>query len=213
MAISRRAILKLGVSYGTGAINHGNDSIAYERELRKLANNPAFSNFESAMEQAEEIMAAVASAEAESSIEAAESAEAESSAGAAVSAEVADSVDTAKIVAHTESFETAAAEAAESAELVEQTQEQITPSSEGESEAENPADKATEDTPHENPLKDIIVEAKHFRDVCSQLALSSLYLQMTDVINTMQEECLPAVDDLAKIKQDYNAILDYLKHC
>lgn len=197
MAISRRAILKLGVSYGTGVINHGNDSIAYERELRKLAENPAFGNFERAMEQAEEIMAAAAVAEPAEPAEAAEVAEvtkvtaSAKAAGAAESAAPDEPQNQAGPAGETE----AAAPVAETAEAAAST------------------DKAAEEALHENPLRDIIAEAKRFRDVCSQLALSSLYLQMTNVINAMQEECLPAVDDLVKIKQDYNAILDYLKHC
>ena len=36
---------------------------------------------------------------------------------------------------------------------------------------------------------------------------------MLSIINTMREECLPAVDDIDKLKHDYNAIVDYLAHC
>ena len=54
MAISRREILKYGVSYGTGVINFNNDSIAYERELRKLYQDVSFNTFLEELEKAEE---------------------------------------------------------------------------------------------------------------------------------------------------------------
>ena len=43
MAISRREALKHGISYGTGTINHGNDSIVYDRALRKFPKDETFS--------------------------------------------------------------------------------------------------------------------------------------------------------------------------
>lgn len=193
MAISRRAILKLGVSYGTGIINHGNDSIVYERELRKLASNPAFDDFESAMGRAAEAISSAAPEQLQTQTGSNE-------------------VDTSTVAnAASLTLETP----------LPNTDSPVTSSPEKQSnEAERFTSKeaigeepTNAETPHENPLKDIIETAERFRELCSQLALSSLYLQMTSVINAMQEECLPAVDDLAKIKQDYNAILDYLKHC
>lgn len=61
MAISRRLILKLGVSYGTGAINFGNDSVAYDRELRGLPENTVFAAFLETLREAEERLIAATS--------------------------------------------------------------------------------------------------------------------------------------------------------
>jgi len=48
MAISRREALKHGISYGTGTINHGNDSIVYDRALRKFPKDETFSQLKAA---------------------------------------------------------------------------------------------------------------------------------------------------------------------
>lgn len=203
MAISRRAILKLGVSYGTGVINYGNDSIVYERELRKLARNPAFDNFETALKRTEEI---ISSATLEHSRMQADSNETE------VSLATDASSPTPEVPLPNSGSPAASAFTASTPDG--QIDKAEHPIDDDPSNAEpTDAQPAAAETPHENPLKDAIEAAGRFRELCSQLALSSLYLQMTNVINTMQEECLPAVDDLANIKRDYNAILNYLQHC
>ena len=50
MAISRREALKHHISYGTGTLNHGNDSIVYDRALRKFPEDQTFSQREAAIE-------------------------------------------------------------------------------------------------------------------------------------------------------------------
>lgn len=62
MAISRREALKRGISYGTGVINHGNDSIAYDRALKTF---PADDSYAA-------LRAAIAEGDAESALPAAQ---------------------------------------------------------------------------------------------------------------------------------------------
>lgn len=49
MAISRREALKHHISYGTGTLNHGNDSIVYDRALRKFPADETFSQLKDAI--------------------------------------------------------------------------------------------------------------------------------------------------------------------
>ena len=58
MAISRREALKHHISYGTGTINHGNDSIVYDRALRKFPKDETFSQLKSAIDEGDVIAAA-----------------------------------------------------------------------------------------------------------------------------------------------------------
>ena len=58
MAISRREALKHGISYGTGALNHGNDIIVYDRELRKFPKDETFSQLKQAIEAGDATVAA-----------------------------------------------------------------------------------------------------------------------------------------------------------
>lgn len=58
MAISRREALKHGISYGTGSLNHGNDSIVYDRELRKFPKDETFSQLKQAIEAGDATAAA-----------------------------------------------------------------------------------------------------------------------------------------------------------
>lgn len=58
MAISRREALKHGISYGTGTINHGNDSIVYDRALRKFPKDETFSQLKSAIDAGDATAAA-----------------------------------------------------------------------------------------------------------------------------------------------------------
>lgn len=114
MAISRREILKRGVSYGTGVINHGNDSIVYDRELRKFPQAGCYGEMRSAIEAG--------------------------------------------------------------------------------------------DTPR------ALEAAKVFRQLCGNLAMSSLYTKCAPVIRALEEECLPPVEDLEKLEGDYASLVDYLSH-
>lgn len=57
MAISRREALKHNISYGTGTINHGNDSIVYDRALRKFPKDETFSQLKSAIDEGDAIAA------------------------------------------------------------------------------------------------------------------------------------------------------------
>lgn len=58
MAISRREALKHNISYGTGTINHGNDSIVYDRALRAFPKDETFSQLKSAIETGDATAAA-----------------------------------------------------------------------------------------------------------------------------------------------------------
>ncbi len=58
MAISRREALKHNISYGTGTLNHGNDSIVYDRALRKFPKDETFSQLNQAIEAGDAIAAA-----------------------------------------------------------------------------------------------------------------------------------------------------------
>ncbi|MBQ6585459.1 MAG: hypothetical protein IJH83_01465 [Coriobacteriales bacterium] len=62
MAISRRDILRLGVSYGTGCITFGNNSVAYDRELRKLPEYEQLEEFLAAFREAQDRLAEEAEA-------------------------------------------------------------------------------------------------------------------------------------------------------
>lgn len=53
MAITRREALKHGISYGSGVINHGNDSIAYDKDLRSFPQNNAWAEMQEALEGVE----------------------------------------------------------------------------------------------------------------------------------------------------------------
>lgn len=50
MAISRREALKRGISYGTGVITHGNDSIAFDRALRAFPADGTYRAFRGALD-------------------------------------------------------------------------------------------------------------------------------------------------------------------
>ncbi len=177
MAISRREILKLGVSYGTGTIHFGNDSLRYDRELRKVPQNTLLQEFLDQLEAAEVHMME-------------EAVEAEAQATEATTEE---------------------AMAAEAVEPAANPKEEPTlPESEQDTEE-------TEETPDEedipNPLEDAIKAAEEFRAFCGQMAFSDLGVQTTAIINTMREAALPAVADIAKLKEDYGKIVAYLQHC
>ena len=163
MAISRREIIKLGVSYGSGAINFGNDSVAYERALRKLPEDTHLAEFLEELERVTEVLAA------------------EEAAAEAVAEEAEKPTD---IVIKDET-----------------AGQGPVPEAEPEPEA-----------PHENPLAGAIDKAFAFRAYCASLALGELFVQTTGLITAMREECLPAVEDIDKLKSDYNAIVDYLQH-
>lgn len=167
MAISRREILKRGVSYGTGVINFENDCIAYERELRKLANNTLLDTFLATLANVEQHIL-----------------------------EQSDEAEELTPQPGSEALRNNAEASLENSlrNDVEKTLENNT------------------DSP-ENPLTPALEAAYQFRDLCSTLALSDLYMKMNSIIATMQQSCLPAVEDLANIKADYAAIIAYLSHC
>lgn len=58
MAISRREALKHHISYGTGTLNHGNDSIVYDRELHKFPTDQTFSQLKQAIDEGDTAAAA-----------------------------------------------------------------------------------------------------------------------------------------------------------
>ena len=51
--ISRRLAVKVGISYGTGAMNFGNDALVFERELRKFPQDTSFDDLKTAVEAAD----------------------------------------------------------------------------------------------------------------------------------------------------------------
>ena len=53
MTITRRKALAAGISYGTGCLHFGNDSIVYNRELRKLPANTTYQDLRAAIENAD----------------------------------------------------------------------------------------------------------------------------------------------------------------
>lgn len=53
MTITRRKALAAGISYGTGCLHFGNDSIVYNRELRKLPDDTSYRDLRAALEQAD----------------------------------------------------------------------------------------------------------------------------------------------------------------
>ena len=177
MAISRREIIKLGVSYGSGAINFGNDSVAFERALRKLPQDTHLAEFLDELERVTEVLAAEEAA-----------AEAAAAEAEAADEEVAEDAAEPTLESETSGQEPISAEE---------------PAAEPEPEAE---------APHENPLAGAIEKAFAFRSFCASLALGELFVQTTALITTMREECLPAVEDIDKLKAGYNAIADYLQH-
>lgn len=167
MAISRREILKRGVSYGTGVINFNNDCIAYERELRKLASNTLLDTFLTTLASVEQNII-----------------------------EQSDKAEETELQPNSE-----AASQDSEASLEESLRSDI----------ENELSDSEE--PQENPLTPALEAACEFRDLCSALALSELYMQMNNTITALQQSCLPAVEDLVSIKTNYEAIVAYLSHC
>ena len=194
MAISRREILKLGVSYGTGAINFGNDSVVYERELRKLVGDETLENFLESIKSAQELI--------DSQIAALEQ-----EAAAALEQEVATAQEPAA------EQEQCAPEEQEPKQDATDTQEQKQEPASALSTEQKASLDAEEQEPEENPLKDTVAAGKTFQELCARLALSDLYTQMSVIIAALNNACLPAVEDLSKLKESYQAIIDYLKRC
>lgn len=184
MAISRRDILKLGVSYGTGVINFNNDSIVYDRALRKLPEDNLLSIFLSEITKAEENMAALLN----------EPVEAEN--------------ETKKVCADDCANNSCGEQTPPSPAQPSPAKDEAPEEIEENADTTPPAS----EQPRENPLNDAIAAAENFRELCSKYALSSLYVQMSAIIETMRSTCLPAVEEIASIKSDYTAILDYVQH-
>jgi flagellar biosynthesis GTPase FlhF len=196
MAISRREILKLGVSYGTGAINFGNDSVVYERELRKLVGDETLENFLESIKDAQELIdSQIAALEQEAA------------------AALEQGAATAQEPAAEQEQEQRAPEEQEPKQDATNAQEQKQElSSALDTEQEASLD-AEEQEPEANPLKDAVAAGKTFQELCARLALSDLYTQMSVIIAALNDACLPAVEDLSKLKESYQAIIDYLKRC
>lgn len=53
MTITRRKALAAGISYGTGCLHFCNDSIVYNRELRKLPADATYQQLRAALENAD----------------------------------------------------------------------------------------------------------------------------------------------------------------
>ena len=194
MAISRREILKLGVSYGTGAINFGNDSVVYERELRKLVDDETLESFFKSISDAQKLI--------DSQIAALEQ-----EAAAALEQEAATVQEPAA-----EQEQRAPEEQEPKQDATNAQEQKQEPASALSTEQEASLD-AEEQEPEENPLKDAVAAGKTFQELCARLALSDLYTQMSVIIAALNDACLPAVEDLSKLKESYQAIIDYLKRC
>lgn len=196
MAISRREILKLGVSYGTGAINFGNDSVVYERELRKLVDDETLENFFESIKDAQELIdSQIAALEQEASLDTEQEAA------------------TAQEQATAREQEQHAPEEQDPKQDATDTQEQKQEPSSALGTEQEATLSAEEQEPEENPLKDAVAAGKTFQELCARLALSDLYTQMSVIIAALNDACLPAVENLSKLKESYQAIVDYLKRC
>ncbi len=53
MTITRHKALAAGISYGTGCLHFGNDSIVYNRDLRKLPADATYQQLRAALENAD----------------------------------------------------------------------------------------------------------------------------------------------------------------
>ena len=200
MAISRREILKLGVSYGTGSINFGNDSVVYDRELRKFPQSTTLQEFLDALAEAEDRLAAEAE-------QAANEEPGSENDGASAETASDNSLDT------EEEQQGDNSDAPESGESdAEETPGNEEADAQGADES-SAADQEPEPEPtHENPLNEAIHKAGAFREECARLALSELYIATSAVISEMKQESLPAVEEIEEIKEKHAALVDYLLH-
>lgn len=185
MAISRRSILRLGVSYGTGAINFGNDSIAYERALRQFGDDTLLQELLEALANAEDVvLGEEGGAEGDPG-----DLEAEIACEAATACEAAGESDAPNSPAEMEALK---------------APEEL----EGECAVENGP---TAEAP--NPLAGAIEKAKEFQRLCAQLALSDLFVRVGDMVAAMEAQALPAADDVRQLRERYEALVDYLGSC
>lgn len=192
MAITRRRVIKLGVSFGSGCIKFGNDELAFCDALREFPHDGSYAAFREAFDaiDAEALAAAQARrAEGEQAAEGQQEATEEEAAG--------------KPTADEESAPGEEQEAAEQAEAPDPTLPyfDLDLTEEEDEEEEQPLDPS---------IVNALQAAQVFRKECSRLALSDLYLQMTTLINTLSEGTLPPIADLKKLDEDYQALVDYL---
>jgi hypothetical protein len=113
MGINRSEAVAAGISFGTGAINFGNDSIVYTRHLRKLPNDDTFAQLKDAIAQG--------------------------------------------------------------------------------------------DLEKAKPL------AQSFKQLCANLALSRVYMRLEPIVEALDEDALPAVEELEDVQYEYDKVINYLK--
>lgn len=197
MAITRRRVIKLGVSFGSGCIKFGNDELAFCDALREFPHDGSYAAFREAFDAIDaEALAAAQARKAEEEQEAAEQ--------DATEKKTARKPTAGKEGAPEEEHEAAGqAEAAEQAEAPDPTLPyfDLDLTEEEDEEEEQPLDPS---------IVNALQAAQVFRKECSRLALSDLYLQMTTLINTLSEGTLPPIADLKKLDEDYQALVDYL---
>lgn len=115
MGISRRKALAAGISYGTGCLHFGNDSIVYNRELKKLPNDTTYRDLRKAIED--------------------------------------ENLEAAK------------------------------------------------------PL------AQQMEKLCSSMALSEAYMACRPIVEALDEDSLPAIDELDELEARWRPIVDYIESC
>ena len=204
MAISRRHILKLGVSYGTGTINFGNDSVVYDRALRKLPESTALEEFLEALSAAEDALAEEALAQ-----EAANENGSTGSPAEEVGTVASEPAATEPPLVGADGEEVAPT----SAEMLTETPSDLQEEPQ-EGEGRQGGEEADEAAPTRSPaLEEALAKARAFQQLCSQLALSELYMQVRAMIGALEQDALPSVEETALLKERYDKIIDYLQHC
>ena len=211
MAISRRLILKLGVSYGTGVINYGNDSIVYDRELRKLPGDPTFREFMDAMVQAAELVGSETREVDENEIMDECGVDLEDSAENATV--VRNASDMGTIVPPSAKVPdgdfTGVCTSAYAAAFVSDGEAQVSES--GESSLET--DVSAEPDELTRKISEAIARARAFQELCAQMALSDLYMQTKAAISALENGELPSPDEIAKLSESYDELIEYLNNC
>ena len=205
MAISRREILKYGVSYGTGVITFGNDSLAYDRALRSFPENTAYAAFKQAL-------AACGALEEETgSPEANELGKPEGIEKNRKPKRVATDDEFHKVGKAGKSDEAGKPEGAGKAGKPKGADEAGRSDGAGKTgkpdgAAEAPA-RASVSPETENALTALLA----FRAECSELALSTLYTDCAPLVAALREGCLPAAFDLETLDEHYRPLVAYLQ--
>lgn len=222
MAITRRKAIKLGVSFGSGCIKFGNDEFAFCDALREFPQDGSYAAFKEAFD-AIDVEAVEAAAAARAAQEA-----------AADNGEATAAPEPAEAVPAQEVQETCAAASETPGCSAEEPATADAPADTADAKpapvpaASTPAEATTdpqvphfdldlseeEDEEEEAPLDPTLVNAiqaaQVYRKVCSRLALSEMYLQMTGIINTLSEGALPPVAELHQLEESYQALVEYL---